>query len=185
MASKKGSGQRNRMNKKKSKEELERIEKADREKRFLMAMFGIFIVIVLIALAFRFSGPENTSDYSNPYTVEGSELLIPLSDVSTSVKYYSYETKGEDVKFFVVEGSDGQVHTAFDACEVCWQEEKGYAQNGDKMQCRNCGNQYSTNQIGTANQGGGCWPGYMQRTVSDGYVRIKLSELDRGRSLFP
>jgi uncharacterized membrane protein len=174
------------MDKKKSKEELDRINRVEQEKKIIMAMVGVFVVIILVALVFSFvPGSENNSDYSNPYEVVGSELLIPLSDVSTSAKYYSYDTGDEDVKFFVVEGSDGQVHTAFDACDVCWQEEKGYEQTGSKMRCRNCGNQYSTNQIGTANQGGGCWPGYMQQTISDGYLKISLSELNRGERYFP
>ena len=179
------SGRRNRASKKMSKDELDKLKKAETEKKIVMGMVGIFIVVIVIALAFRFTGPENTSDYSNPYEIVGDELLISMSDISTSAKYYSYESGGKDVKFFAVEGSDGQVHTAFDACDVCYQEKKGYAQTGSKMECRNCGNQYSTNQIGTANQSGGCWPGYMQRTVSGENVRIELSELDRGRRYFP
>lgn len=185
MANKNGSGKRNRSKKKMSKEEFDRQKRVENEKKMVMAMIGIFIVVVIIALAFRFSGPENTNEYTSEYEISGNELLIPLSDITTSANYYSYDSNGKDVKFFAVKGSDGQVHTAFDACDVCFQEKKGYVQNGNKMQCRNCGNQYSTNQIGTTNQGGGCWPGYMQRTVSDGYVKIELSDLDGGRHYFP
>jgi hypothetical protein len=163
----KSSGRRNRADKKMSKEEHDKLKRAETEKKMVLGMVGIFIVIIVIALAFRFTGPENTSDYSNPYEIVGDELLISMSDISKSAKYYSYESGGTNVKFFAVEGSDGQVHTAF-----------------DNMECRNCGKKYSTNQIGTANQSGGCWPGYMERTVSGDYVRIKLSELDGGNYYF-
>jgi uncharacterized membrane protein len=183
---KKGANQkRNRADKKMSQEEFDKTKRAEDEMKIIMGVIIAFVIIVVLALIFSISSPENTSDYSTPYDIVGDELLIPVSDVSTSAQYYKYETGGKDVKFFSVLGSDGGIHTAFDACDVCYQEKKGYAQKGSKMECRNCGNQYSTNQIGTANQGGGCWPGYMQRTVSDGFVRIKLSELDTGRRYFP
>jgi uncharacterized membrane protein len=188
-SSKKGTGNSSgnrRMSKKKSNEEL---KKAEREEKIIKGAVAFFIIAVLIAIIVRFAGTPSsdggTTDYSNPYEIIGNELVIPLADVTTSAQHYSYNSGGTDVKFFAVEGSDGQIHTAYDACDVCYQEKKGYYQDGSEMVCRNCGQRFTTNQIGTANQGGGCWPGYMQRIVDAINVKIPLSELDRGRGYFP
>ncbi|UCE36010.1 MAG: DUF2318 domain-containing protein [Thermoplasmata archaeon] len=181
---KKGSNNRkDRMSRKKSEEEF---KKAETEKKVIKGAIAFFIIVVIIALAVRIASPPpgGETDYSSPYEIIGNELVIPISDVSTSASFYSYDSNGKDVKFFVVRGSDGDIHTAFDACDVCFKEKKGYYQDGNKMVCRNCGQRFTTNEIGTANTGTGCWPGNIIRTVDNSYVRIKLSELDRGRAIY-
>ncbi|MHA2296650.1 MAG: Fe-S-containing protein [Candidatus Hodarchaeales archaeon] len=35
--------------------------------------------------------------------------------------------------------------------DMCYGENKGYVQKGIKMECRNCGNQFLTDSIGTEN----------------------------------
>jgi uncharacterized membrane protein len=172
----------NRMDKRKN--DVKGLEQAQKEKMIIKGAVGLFIVIIILALVLRFAGPENTSDYSTPYEIIGDNLVFPTSQVSTSAKYYQYESNGKDVKFFAVKGSDGQIHTAFDACDVCFDQEKGYEQQGSQMMCRNCGNKYSTNAIGTSNKSGGCWPGYMERLIEGNDVVISLSELERGRGRY-
>lgn len=187
---KKGSNKKgkrnNRMSKKKSAELL---RKAEREEKIIKGAIAFFLIAVFIAIIVRFastpSSDGGTTDFSNPYEIIGNELVIPLSDITTSARFYSYTSGGTEVKFFAVKGSDGQIHTAFDACDVCFREKKGYYQDKSQMVCRNCGQRFTTNQIGTSNQGGGCWPGFLQRTVDGSSVRIPLSELDRGRGYFP
>ncbi|UCG69500.1 MAG: DUF2318 domain-containing protein [Thermoplasmata archaeon] len=189
-SSKKSSGnnkRKGRMNRKKSKEEIEAMHRKENMMNVMKVGFVLFIIVILIALVLlgAGNGPENTTNYDSPYEIIGDEFVIPLSDVTDSAKYYSYNTGTNDIKFFAVRGSDGDVHTAFDACEVCFEAKKGYYQDGGDMVCRNCGNRYTTNQIGTANQGGGCWPGYMKRTIEGDKVKIKLSELEGGSFYFP
>jgi uncharacterized membrane protein len=174
------------MNKKKSAKEL---KKAEREEKIIKGAVAFFIIAVLIAIAVRFVGspssPEGgTSDFSTPYEIVGNELVVPIADVTNSAQFYSYNSNGKDVKFFIVKGSDGDIHTAFDACDVCYDAKKGYYQDGNEMVCRNCGQRFTTNQIGSANTGTGCWPGNVIRNLDDTYVRIELSELDRGRAKY-
>jgi uncharacterized membrane protein len=189
MASKAGSKQQGnnkrsgRMDRRKNKEEL---EAARRKNAFMKGMLAIVILIAIIALVFVDvgGGPDKPSDYSTPYEIIGDEVVIPLADITTSAKFYSYSSSGTNVKFFALIGSDGDVHTAFDACDVCFDAKKGYYQDGNQMVCRNCGQRFTTNQIGTSNQGGGCWPGYLDRTVEGGYVKIKISDINSGRYYF-
>lgn len=172
-----------RMDRRKKQEELE----AARRKNNLMKVALVVIIIVALAALTMVdlgNGPDKPSDYSTPYEIVGDEVLIPQSDITNAAKFFKYNSGGTSVKFFAVIGSDGKVHTAFDACEVCFDAKKGYYQDGSQMVCRNCGQRFTTNQIGTANQGGGCWPSYLERTVEDGYVKIKISDLDSGRGYF-
>jgi uncharacterized membrane protein len=169
----------------KRKNDPKSLGQAQKEGMIIKGALGLFIVIVIIVLVVRFTGPENDSDYSTPYDIVGNNLVFPTSQVSTSAKYFEYDSGGKDVKFFAVMGSDGGIHTAFDACDVCFDRKKGYEQEGSQMKCRNCGNKYSTNSIGTANKEGGCWPGYMERSIESGNVIISLDELARGKRYFP
>jgi len=112
-------------------------------------------------------------------------ISIPLADLSTKASYYSHTTSdGTKVKYFVVLDSAGVPHAAFDACDVCYQEKKGYSQSGEYMVCNNCGNQYLTSQVGTANKGGGCWPGYLEAKVEGDSLVIEVADLDAGAWYF-
>lgn len=131
------------------------------------------------------SGSSDSSDSSGSGDGSQGEIAIPLSDLGTTAKFYTYITDdGVTVKYFAVIGSDGQPHTAFDACEVCYDAKKGYYQDGEDMVCRNCGNRYLTNQMGTANKGGGCWPGYLESSVVGNEVIISFEELEAGKWFF-
>ena len=173
---------KNRMEKRKN--DVKGLDQAQKEKMIIKGALGLFIVIVILALVLRFAGPENDSDYSTPYEIIGDNLVFPASQVSTSAKYFQYDSNGKDVKFFAVKGSDGDIHTAFDACDVCYDQERGYQQQGSQMMCRACKNKYSTNSIGTANKGTNCWPGYLERSIEGSDVVISLSELERGQGRY-
>ncbi|MCK5024856.1 MAG: DUF2318 domain-containing protein [Thermoplasmata archaeon] len=52
------------------------------------------------------------------------------------------------------------------------------------MACGNCGKSYSINQIGTSNQGGGCWPGYLEHSIEGSIMIIQEGNLETGRKYF-
>jgi uncharacterized membrane protein len=43
-------------------------------------------------------------------------------------RYFEYRTGDLTIRFFVLKSSDGVLRAAFDACDVCWPEGKGYVQ---------------------------------------------------------
>lgn len=110
-------------------------------------------------------------------------VLIPLSEISTAMKGYTHSIDGVDVNYMVVLGSDGEVRTAFDACEVCGGS-KGYKQDGTDIFCVNCGRYFSIDGLGTQNKGRGCWPAYLPHIIEGDSIIIKKSDLDKGRFLF-
>lgn len=162
------------------------IQAARKRRNMIAGIVVTFVFVALIVLvATNLPEPAPPTVYNaSGYEVVGDEIHIPKSDITTSAKFFSYNTGSASVKFFAVVGSDGDVHTAFDACEVCYDAKKGYYQQGAEMVCRNCGQRFTTNQIGTANRGGGCWPSYLERSIVGDNIVIKISEMNRGAYLF-
>jgi uncharacterized membrane protein len=108
---------------------------------------------------------------------------IPLSEITTEMQKYHYETGNTVVKFFAILGSDGKIRTAFDACDVCGGY-KGYSQKGNDVICNKCGRFFSIDDIGTKNGPGGCWPSYLSYEIQGDEVLIKKSELEKGAFRF-
>jgi len=112
---------------------------------------------------------------------EGNVISIPLLEITEKAKFY----ESDGIKFFAVKASDGSIKTAFDACDVCYSNHKGYRQEGNSMICNNCGNKYPISGLGTENlRGGGCWPGYLPNTIKEENFIIKISDLEKGRYRF-
>lgn len=116
----------------------------------------------------------------------GEDFRIPLSDISKDANWYEYESSsGTTIKFFAVEAANGDIKTAFDECDVCFTQKRGYSQNGDFMVCNNCDNRYPITGLGTENiWGGGCWPGYLPSTIEGDYIVIRTSDLNKGEFRF-
>jgi len=108
---------------------------------------------------------------------------IPMADVSDGkAHFYSHAAGGKEIRFFVVKSPDGVIRAAFDACDVCYPEKKGYEQDGDFMVCRNCGRRFHSNQINVVQ--GGCNPSPLTRTEENGMVVIKASDIEAGAGYF-
>ena len=78
----------------------------------------------------------------------------------------------------------GNVHVAFDACDVCYEAKKGYRQNGDVMHCINCGKEFSITSIGVENTVGGCWPSFLPMNSDGNDVVIKIADLESKSYMF-
>lgn len=111
-------------------------------------------------------------------------VTIPVGDVSDGkAHYYRFADGGREIVFFVVKGSDGAFHVAFDACDACYREKKGYAQDGKVMVCRNCNMKFAINRIGEANKGG-CNPAHLDFAVAGNNLVIKAADLKAGARFF-
>jgi uncharacterized membrane protein len=173
------------------KAEKRKKELIHRKKRMqkLMAISVMLIAIISIVIVLSLSNNPNEYDKNSELTqgsdiISDTEVSIPLSDISNEPKFYSYDADGVEVKYFAVKGSDGNVHIAFDACDVCYRAKKGYRQNGADMQCINCGLTYPINSIGTENTAGGCWPSYLPIKIDDEQIIIKKSDFEQKKWMF-
>ncbi len=121
--------------------------------------------------------PEDVQPISN-------DIIIPYTELSTTAKFFEYEGDKATVSYFGVLDAQGGVHLAFDACDVCYGAKLGYSQQGDLMVCNNCGNKFPITGIGTTNKGGGCWPGYLEVTLTETEVIIDPEVLEAGSWYF-
>ena len=121
--------------------------------------------------------PEDTPEPAD-------EVVIPLSELSTTAVFYTWDAPTATISFFAVLDDAGGVHVAFDACDVCYGAKLGYSQDGNQMVCNNCGNKFLITGIGTTNRGGGCWPGYLPITTDDHAVYIQHADLAGGSWYF-
>ena len=113
----------------------------------------------------------------------GSDITIPVSELSGKAKFYEYQTKaGKTVRFFALKSPDGAYRAALDACDVCFADKQGYGQEGDDMVCKKCGNHFHTSKINEAK--GGCNPVGISRAVEGQSLKVKAAELEAGADYF-
>jgi uncharacterized membrane protein len=144
-------------------------------------------VLALLATVMYFSfHPEQNKAITTATTITpvNGELIhaaAPLTD-GLARHYVVHTEDGVGIRYFVLQTPDGRVRTAFDACDVCWRADMGYAQNGEVMICRNCGMRFSANIIGEVR--GGCNPTPLQNVLRQGQVVIQLDHILEGRRYF-
>ena len=111
-------------------------------------------------------------------------VSIPSEKVSDGkAHFYRYSAEGKEIGFFVVRSAGGSLKTAFDACDVCYREKKGYEQQGDAMLCRNCRKKFAIDRIGPSSTGG-CNPSHLSHREAGGNVLIAVDDLKAGGRFF-
>lgn len=86
-----------------------------------------------------------------------SDLFIPKSEVTKTASFYPVSIDKTKMEIIAVKASDGTIRTAFNTCQVCNGSPRAYyKQEGDKLVCQNCGNQFSMDMV--EQQRGGCNP---------------------------
>ncbi|MFN3910034.1 MAG: DUF2318 domain-containing protein [Candidatus Anstonellaceae archaeon] len=172
-------------------------------KHFLIALVGVFFITSLVLTkGFGLLSQSASTDLQTIQTktlgnvgqpsptpksnsISDEYFKIPLSDISTKAKWFTYNYEGVDIRFFALKASDGSIKTAFDACDICYPSKKGYRQEGNYMVCNNCGTRFLIDSLGRENKrGGGCWPGYLPSFTSDNFLLIKKSDLENGKWRF-
>ena len=149
------------------------------ERLLLRMVFGA--ILVLTVWSFLFLVPRG----------EGASTAKPGAEVSYPIKTFQdgkarfYEFKANDgitIKYFILKSTDGVIRAAFDACDVCWPQGKGYFQKDDYMVCRNCGRRFASVNVNVIT--GGCNPGALQREVVGDKLVIKAKDILNGQKYF-
>ncbi|MBS7623523.1 DUF2318 domain-containing protein [Candidatus Bathyarchaeota archaeon] len=130
------------------------------------------------------SAPVVSSPSSTSSQTDDNVVRISISEVTAAAKWYSYDSDGVRVRYFLARGSDGKIHLGADACDVCYKNKKGYRQEGAVMTCNNCGRTFAINSLGTQNLSGGCWPSYIPMRIDGDHVVIERSDLDAKQFMF-
>jgi len=173
----------------KSASKKEAILKTETKSQSPLRTLLVVAVVVIGGLAFYLfqtdfdSKPQARTPSIQP-EVSATEVSFPLQAFADGqAQYFQYPTSnGVTVRFFILRSSDGVVRAAYDACDVCWREGKGYYQDGDFMVCRNCGQRFASVKVNEIK--GGCNPAPLDRTVVGDKLVIKIADIVQGSQYF-
>ena len=114
----------------------------------------------------------------------GDVVTIPVTKLTDGkAHFFKFEDSGKEINFFAVKAADGSYKIAFDACDSCFRSKKGYEQQGEKMNCKNCNQKFAINRLGP-NATGGCNPGYLPHQQVGSNITIKAADLKDGARYF-
>ena len=146
------------------------------KKNIIMIIAIIVVIIAIGIIIFRKNSDNKTTSNSNNTVAtqknssnnteskainleadESGNIVIDTTNIGSKASFYTYDAEGTTIRLFAVKASDGTIRMAFNTCQVCNPSPKAYfIQNGKNFICQNCGNSFSTDNIGK--ERGGCNP---------------------------
>jgi hypothetical protein len=134
------------------------------------------------------NGTSATEKSANraPSAPDGSDIVIPVADVSEQARFYPTTVNGTALEVLAVKAPDGSIRTAFNTCQVCYDSGRGYyEQEGSALVCQNCGNRFAASDVEVKT--GGCNPVPIFETdklVTDDTITIPASYLKEASGIF-
>jgi uncharacterized membrane protein len=149
-----------------------------------LALAGVAMVAVIaVALVVVLNRGGGETATATAASSPGGDVTMPVAQVNDGkAHFFSYDAGGTTVKYFVLADKNGKVRAALDACQVCFAQKKGYHQQGDAMQCNNCGKVFPSAKINVIT--GGCNPIPLDRSISGGQLTITTDSLTQGVQYF-
>jgi uncharacterized membrane protein len=152
-----------------------------------VAAAGILAVVVAAASAgildglFKKSPAEAAKAAGVVETADAVRIPLKALD-SGKALFLSLESEGRQLHYFALKSRDGAYRAALDACDVCFQSNRGYRQEGDLMVCNNCGQTFPTNRIGEIK--GGCNPHPLARRIEGQVLVIGKADIVARKDYF-
>lgn len=143
----------------------------------MLAGIGVAALLAAFVAVSVFSGSGLKT-----VTAEAGVVRIPIAEVNDGQAHFYKYNGQKPVNFFVLRSSDGIIRAAFDACDVCFKEKKGYRQEGDLMVCNNCGQRFPSVRINEVR--GGCNPAPLDRAVQGEELVLRASDIESGGFYF-
>ena len=117
---------------------------------------------------------------------KGDSLTIKTDDLSEDAAFYPIEVAGTEMEVIAVKDSEGNIRTAFNTCQICYDSGNGYyKQEGDTLVCQNCGNSFAMDQVGET--AGGCNPYPIlddEKTATEDEIQISYEFLKESLDIF-
>ena len=157
-------------------------EKSSSGKKLLIPI--IVLVLVAVAVGGWFAFDQKTLGGHEVVQVgQDGKLHFASTDFADGkARFYRFEGNSGPIDFFVVRSQDGVIRTAFDTCDVCYRERKGYRQEGNDMVCNNCDQHFRTDLVNVVK--GGCNPAPLKRELAGETVVITANDLELGIGYF-
>ena len=146
------------------------------KKNIIMIIAIIVVIIAIGIIIFRKNSDNKTTSNSNNTVATqknssnnteskainleadvSGNIVIDTTSIGSKASFYTYDAECTTIRLFAVKASDGTIRMAFNTCQVCNPSPKAYfVQSGKNFICQNCGNSFSTDNIGK--ERGGCNP---------------------------
>jgi uncharacterized membrane protein len=154
-----------------------------RVKQATLVIVGAAVVFVATTLYVIAGRRPEPGPHSSAPLLNGDVRLDTAQFDDGQARFYRYTAAdGREIRFFVLKSADGVIRAAFDTCDVCYREKKGYRQVGDTMVCNNCGQTFRSADINVVK--GGCNPVPLDRVVQNGQVVLTATALQAGAFYF-
>lgn len=146
------------------------------------AFYAVILLFAYVSSAYAaFFGLFGSSEEN--VSARDGKIVLDVSGIDIyGSRHYSYNDGKIYVRFFIVRDDRDNVHAAVDACEVCWESEKGYVMKDRSMLCLNCKRRFQLNRIGIIT--GGCNPHPLKFDLENDRVIIATQELFSGAKYF-
>jgi uncharacterized membrane protein len=144
---------------------------------------GALVAVGVLLWLWRGSGDTVAAEVADlPPVREGAYRLPAAAFDDGRARWYTYEADGKEIEFFVLKSRDGTIRAAFNACDVCYLDKKGYRQEGDEMVCNACGQRFPSTLINEVR--GGCNPSPLERVIEGNEVVIRIDDILAGARYF-
>ena len=156
-------------------------------KKYIMT---IMMMIILSLTTLSGPGKEKASTSASGVNAtqkiaSGENLTIPVKEISEKVVLLGRDN-GTKMEVIAVKDSDGNIRTAFNTCQICYDSGNGYyKQEGDNLVCQNCGNSFTMDQVGESSGGCNPWPILEEdKTETDSEIKISYEFLKESSDIF-
>lgn len=118
-------------------------------------------------------------------TADGTgNVIIPVDQITASARFYNYDADGVTVQLVAIRDAQGAAHISFNTCQSCSPSPKAYYfQQGDVLQCANCGFTFEPVEVGVAHGGCNPWP-IDGVAIGEDYITVPAAALDAMRDKF-
>lgn len=154
-----------------------------------VAAAAICAVVVILVNGIGNGSEEGDTSGENSKAVTvsfGESLVISKADITEDASFYPIEVDGTSMEVIAVRDREGNIRTAFNTCQICYDSGRGYyVQSGDYLVCQNCGNRFSMDQVEI--ESGGCnpWPIFDEnKTVTEDEIWISYDFLAEALGIF-
>ncbi len=158
--------------------------KIKQKKTNLLPILAVATIAIGAAAVFLANGKGGDSGAAT--IASGESLVIPTADVTADASFYPVEVDGASMEVIAVRDSSGNIRTAFNTCQVCYDSGNGYyVQSGKDLVCQNCGNRFSMDQVEIASGGCNPWPIFAEnKTVTADEISISYDFLAESQDIF-
>ncbi len=149
----------------------------------LLIPVAVLALVAVAAAGWLLFGQQSPGGHALIKADQDGTVRFAASDFSDGkARFYRIQGQSGLIDFFVVRSQDGVIRAAFDTCDVCYRERKGYRQEGNDMVCNNCDQHFRTDLVNVVK--GGCNPAPLHRQVNNDKVVIAMNDIEQGAGYF-